>query len=847
MRVRAELRSRWRSVVLLAVLVALGDGTALTALAGARRTDAAMGQFVAYSLPDDGGFLSGSFASPPVSPGPPDSLAPDPVARAVLSLPMVASWARAPFLYLTADPAGPSAMTAIGVPDAAFLRTQDRPLLLAGRLPSPEAPWAATVNEFAAQARHLHIGSRVRLYAFSWNQVQGLNGGVPLGHQAPQGPTFTVRVAAIVRSPQEVNAVRPLAASQGVTFEAQQTIYLTGAFLQRYAAGIGVPVTGLPDMDLYTLRLRHGPAEWPAFSRAASAIGGNQIFLSAGNTYSVHKAAASAQRGIGVAVVALLLFGSLLTVLTLVLVGQALARGVTVDAVDVFTLRALGVTTGQVVAIAALRALVIGAVGGAAAAVMAWLASPIMPIGLARQAEVHPGLAFDPLVLLIGAAGVATLVVPWAAVPAWHLSRLAAGSVDEHATEPRLGALSGALSYTWLPPSASVGIRFGLNRGPGRGGVVTAAFGGVVAVAALAASFTFANSLGSLEHTPRQQGWNWDVLVGNPSSFNDIEARAQRLLPQDRFVTGYSAIAILAGANQGNATVDGQLVNLLLAFDPLKGSVHPPIIAGHEPRARDQIVLASKTTAQLHKHIGQWVTAGGPGGQLIRLRIVGTMIAPSVGDLFTNGVGEGGWIYGPAVRAAIRQAAGGFSGSQGSTPPTVFNLLAVQFAPGTPTAAALSTLRRQFGPVVLRQIPSEDVVNLQSVDRLPLIVALLVVVLGLSTVGNTLVGMVRRRRRDIAVLKTVGFLRRQVAGAVAWQATTFSLVALVVGLPLGVAFGRWSWSIVAAGIGSASPPLVPVLSVALVAPASVFLVNAVAAAPGLAAARTAPAVAMRSE
>jgi hypothetical protein len=45
---RAELRVKWRAFVVLAVVVGLGGGVALAAFAGARRTEAAMPQFVAY-------------------------------------------------------------------------------------------------------------------------------------------------------------------------------------------------------------------------------------------------------------------------------------------------------------------------------------------------------------------------------------------------------------------------------------------------------------------------------------------------------------------------------------------------------------------------------------------------------------------------------------------------------------------------------------------------------------------------------------------------------------------------------------------------------------------------------
>jgi ABC-type antimicrobial peptide transport system permease subunit len=171
----------------------------------------------------------------------------------------------------------------------------------------------------------------------------------------------------------------------------------------------------------------------------------------------------------------------------------------------------------------------------------------------------------------------------------------------------------------------------------------------------------------------------------------------------------------------------------------------------------------------------------------------------------------------------------------------------VRYAPGVSPTAAFASLQHSFGRTVLRQLPSEDVLNLQSVDRLPTLFAGLVVLLGIATVGNTLVASVRQRRRDLAILKTIGFVRRQVAAVVAWQATSVSLVALLVGLPLGVACGRWAWNVVTPGIGSVSPPLVPTEAIAALVPATLLVANVIAAWPAWVAARVAPAVVMRSE
>jgi ABC-type antimicrobial peptide transport system permease subunit len=106
---------------------------------------------------------------------------------------------------------------------------------------------------------------------------------------------------------------------------------------------------------------------------------------------------------------------------------------------------------------------------------------------------------------------------------------------------------------------------------------------------------------------------------------------------------------------------------------------------------------------------------------------------------------------------------------------------------------------------------------------------------------------VRRRRRDLAILKAIGFGPRQVAAVVGWQATTFAAVSLIVGIPIGIIAGGWAWTVVASSIGSTSPPQIPAVVIALMVPATIVFCNLIAAAPGWAAARIPPAVVMRSD
>jgi hypothetical protein len=86
-----------------------------------------------------------------------------------------------------------------------------------------------------------------------------------------------------------------------------------------------------------------------------------------------------------------------------------------------------------------------------------------------------------------------------------------------------------------------------------------------------------------------------------------------------------------------------------------------------------------------------------------------------------------------------------------------------------------------------------------------------------------------------------------VGGTVAWQATTLTLFALAAGLPLGAAAGRWSWNVFAGELGIVPEPTVPVLAVLLIIPLALIVANGVATLPARAAARTRPALVLRSE
>jgi hypothetical protein len=72
-------------------------------------------------------------------------------------------------------------------------------------------------------------------------------------------------------------------------------------------------------------------------------------------------------------------------------------------------------------------------------------------------------------------------------------------------------------------------------------------------------------------------------------------------------------------------------------------------------------------------------------------------------------------------------------------------------------------------------------------------------------------------------------------------------VGLAIGIPLGIAAGRWLWILFARDLSAVPDPVIPAASLALAAVAALILANLVAALPGRQAARTPAALLLRTE
>jgi ABC-type lipoprotein release transport system permease subunit len=148
--------------------------------------------------------------------------------------------------------------------------------------------------------------------------------------------------------------------------------------------------------------------------------------------------------------------------------------------------------------------------------------------------------------------------------------------------------------------------------------------------------------------------------------------------------------------------------------------------------------------------------------------------------------------------------------------------------------------------VLPAQRPAE-IVNYRSMGDTPAILGVALAAGAAFSLGLTLLSAVRRRRRDLALLKALGFTGRQLASIVAWQSSVAVGIGTVVGVPLGIVLGRILWDLFAHAINVVPAPSLPVLTIVLIAVGALVLATVIATVPGRIAARTPTALLLRSE
>lgn len=745
---RRELRRRWRSHLALAVLVAVVGGTVLAAIAGAHRTSTAFDRFLVYSGVPDTFAVVGD-----------DEAQLDRVRR----LPQVDHFAGLrQYAINTPDPS-------VYVPIAASIDGQlgtslMRPLVLDGRLPNLDDAHEVSVNENQAHLLGVEVGDTMRLASYAPAQMDALRAGDRQVN--PNGPVVRLEVVGVTRNAGEVASAE----------DDPSVLLLTPAFDRAHRDRIGSFVGflfaaslkgGEDDVDPFTAAVRDiyqdGPA--PQFQPLAVAD-------------------AAVRSSLRVLSVGLLLFAAAAGVAGLVALSLVANRQVNAGGEDDAVRRDLGMARAARVTTLAIPHGVVAVCGAAGAVLLAAAASGRFPFGLGRRAEPDPGLSLDVLVLAVGGALLVLLVVSVATLVSWRLVARSGGAVSAELRTDRPRSLSGLAIALGLGPAGVTGVRMATEPGRGRTSVPVrpAMVGASIGVAGLVASLVFSATLAQLVNSPDRWGWTWDVaVVDNPGVRAALE---QHVDDVDAIALG-SFVKLVIGGH----AVDS------LAFDPVKGSVRPTVVAGREPQGPAEVVLGADTLARRGLAIGDQVTAEGPSGPTT-LDVVGQGVFPSVDDRVSLADG-----------AALTPR--GLRRLDDPTDGEGFQKLVVRWVPGVggQEAGAWLAEAAQEEPRGAR-LPAE-IDRLTQVDRLPQLLAAFLVILAVLAVANSAAVVGTRRRRDLGILGSIGFTPHQIRGVLAWQAATLGLIGVVIGLPAGLIAGRLAWSATASGLGVADDIVVP--------------------------------------
>ncbi len=845
-RFRATLGSRWRGYLSVALLVGLIGGVAMASIAAGRRTQSSYPTFLASTNPSD---LTVSISSNSGNPLPFDPA----VTAAIARLPgvrRVESLVTPAVVPLTAngtpDMAGlqSNLVQFVASPDGMFFNL-DRATAVAGRMADPGRADEAVMTQSAAQQARLHVGQVLPLGYYTAAQIASPDFGT-----ARPRLRLNVRLTGIVVLNRQV--------VQDDVDRASGFVIFTPALLRAAAAvspggrltlGPGAPV-------LYGLQLDHGGrdvAEAEQELARAAPADSNYTF----NVTS--RVVAQTQIAVKPESVAFAAFGAIAGLVALVIGTLAISRQLRWESDARQVLRALGAAPAASVAgdlIGVLAAVLLGAL--LAAAVAAGL-SPLAPLGPVRPVYPSPGIAFDWTVL---GAGAAILVAGLGAAAAGLAYLGAPHRAARRGQHPARGSgLARRAESAGLPVTGVVGVRFALEPGQGRTAVPVrpALFGAVLAVAVVVAALTFASGLSTLVSHPALFGWNWNYML---NTNNDVPPLARHLLDHDPDVAGW------AGVDSAPVQLDGQYVPALIGTP--RASVTPPVLSGHGLAAGDQIVLGSTTLALLHKQVGQTVTLtfGTPKDAPVYipptvLSIVGTATFPAMGyssiiaDHPSMGTGAllSAGVEPPALRRAETNPDPNLDGPQ-----YVF----VRLRGGVSAAAGLAGLQRIAAAAdkaiaadpnavgndqvsVLGVQRPAQIVNYRTIGATPVILATGLAAGAVAALGLTLAASVTRRRRDLALLRALGFTGRQLGATIAWQSTVAAVVGVVAGAPLGVILGRQLWILFARNVNAVPEATVPALSVVLVALGALVFANLAAAGPGRAASRSPTALVLRAE
>ena len=807
--VRSDLGRRWRSWLVLVVLTGVVAGVTVAAVAGWSRTHSAMDRFVEFNRPVNG-YAAGRI---------------DRAALADIDG-VEAVEGGDYFLLVPVDEEGRSHPEQLGQvspfssDEPESFVSFNRPIIVSGRLADPSEELEVMVDEEMADLYDLSAGDSLTMQGYGFDQIDQLFENI--GSLPPTGPTFELTVTGILRSPQDVVSNQKV---PEVVYLGSAEVRLGPAFDAAHrnedvpSLGALFGDGGAEGSTGHEIRVDFSRTTRQEATEAIRELDPEAFVDFSGNDAT--RARREAERAIGLQATMLLALGALVGLGGAVLVAQGLRRQLELDRASQRSLAALGATRGGALGVAAVKGGLFASASVAVAAGVAIALSPLTPVGHARRAEIDPGLSVDLRALAAGSLVLSFLLVGFILAVAWQESG-AARRRDRRSRGRSVGLASRA-AQAGLPLPLVTGIR-AARLGAG---------GGTVAVTVLVAAVGIVGALGftASEHRlatrPDLWGWTFDAVVGDG---NDpmVAERAEATLAGSELVESYAVRvaleSVMVSANGRSTEVD------TTAILDQRGSIEPRLLEGEPPRRADEVALGGATARGLGLSVGDELELNAGDGPR-RLTLTGLVVMHL--GFNADRIGEGALLAPEGIERLGADLEPSF--------------VLIDYADGVDPDEAYAALRADWGNTVLRPIRAVDVEQLHAVRMLPVWFSGLVGVVAVITLAFVLGLTIRRRRHDLALLRTLGFDSRQLRWTVRAQALTLVLPGVLVGAGLGVIAGRGVWTLTAQSMGAPVVPVVPAAATLAVVVGAGALAWAVSAVPGRLAARAHPATILRTE
>ncbi len=776
--------------------MAIFSAAALTALLGAQRTSTTLERFREWSHSSDVEYQGGSEAQAVSIKAAIDD---DPTVR------------RSALRYLVNgfpvvdDPTIPD-IAVLADPDGVYGTDIDRMRVLEGRVPDPAAPDEVIVNELTAELWDLSVGASIDIQTFSDADLDVLGGGE--GFPGFNGPRLTLQVVGMGRLPSdlpgELRRTDPVAVASAGFLPANPDVGAWPPVVLTAFAHSDTDVATFSDTLQATLET----------SADVRDLGPRAQVKTASDEY-----VNSTQRAIDGLAASLLAFAVVAAAAGFLAVGQAATRETRASAGNDAVLDGLGMDRRTRRLTIAWPIMVFELLGLVVGVLVAIAASPLLPTGRARLAEIDPGVWVNPG-LLLGAAAVLFLLLAGGAW--WSAARTQRRTSFGTATGP--GVTGWAIKTFGLRATSTVGLSrvAASNQRAGSVPVRSAVAGVAVALAGVLGAGVVVTSVDSLQADPSRWGWAWHTM---PDVFTDDDPRPA--------IIARPEIEAAGSLLSGTVGLDDTLVSGL-AMSSAKGDISLTRLRGRLPSSPAEVALGEQTLHDLGVTIGDSVTSTlADGGGSRTLEIVGSAVFPPI-ELAT--FDEGAAFTPDGLRGV----------AQGST----LEEFVLRYADGVDAARIERQLTDEAGlsfPVFARARTPGAIANLAQITSEAWALAAFFLLIGTVGLFHALTTSVRREGHDFAVLRALGFRRAQVRLAVLIQSFAITAAGLVFGVPIGLVVGRSVWRLMVGDLGIADDPRVPWITIAVVIPLAAVGAVLVAWWPGRTAALAQPAGQLRSE